>query len=100
MDKACKRWCQSKRTMYGKITHMKSGQGAPHLMDRQNWHNKNFEILNTPIIHQHSSKSALKSTHEATVSRLRSAGPSAEESDQVSVKEPGTMKSISVGSTH
>ena len=37
MDKAnCRRWFQSQRVVYVKITHVTSGQGAPHLTDRQN----------------------------------------------------------------
>ena len=33
---AYKIWFQSQKTMFGKITHMKFGQRAPHLKDRHN----------------------------------------------------------------
>ena len=53
MEKAaCNRWSQSQKTMYGMITHINSGQGAPHHTDRQNWLKKNFGFLHTYIIHQ------------------------------------------------
>ena len=36
MDKdACQRWFQSQHTFFGKVTHMKSGQGEPQLTERQ-----------------------------------------------------------------
>ena len=59
-------------------SHIKSGQGAPHYTDRQKWLEKNFRFLNTHIVHHHSSKSASKPTHEATVSRPPDAGSSEE----------------------
>ena len=96
MDRAaCKRWFQ--RTMYSKITHMKSRQGSPQLRDRQNWLKTNLGFLHTLIVHHHSSKSAFKPACDATVSRLPDAGPSAEGSDQLPVGEPGKMELISVG---
>ena len=101
MEKAaCKRWFQSQMTLYGKNTHMTSGQGAPYLTDRQNWLKKNFGCLHTHIHHHYLSKSSFTPTREATVSRLPNAGLSTEESDQPSVREPSTMESISVVSTH
>ena len=36
MDKdACQRWLQSQRTLFRRVTHMKSGQGEPQLTERQ-----------------------------------------------------------------
>ena len=32
---SCQRWFQSQRTVFGKVTHMKSGQGEPLLTERQ-----------------------------------------------------------------
>ena len=59
MDKAaCKRWFQSHRTMYGKIKHMKSGQGTPHFTEKQKWFKKISGFLNIHIVHHCSSKSA------------------------------------------
>ena len=61
MDKAaCKKGFQSHRTMYGKMTHMESVQGAPHNANRQKWLQKNFWIINTHIMCHHSSMSAFK----------------------------------------
>ena len=75
MDKvACKKWIQSLRTMYGKITHMKLGQCVPHYTNRQKWLKKNFGFLNTDIVHHHFSKSAFKPAREATVSRPPNGG--------------------------
>ena len=64
--------------MYGKIIHMKSGQGTLNVTDRQNWLKRNFGFLHIHIVCHHSSKSALKPTHEATVPRPPDAGPKAE----------------------
>ena len=47
---ACKRWFQSQMTIYRKLTHMESGQGALHLIDRQKWLKTNFGVLNTHIV--------------------------------------------------
>ena len=38
--------------MYCKTTHMKLGEGAPHLTGKQKWLKKNFRFLNTHIVHQ------------------------------------------------
>ena len=36
MDKyVCQKWLQSQHTLFGKVTHMKSGQGKPQLTERQ-----------------------------------------------------------------
>ena len=36
LDKdACQRWFQSQHTLFGKVTHMKLGQGEPQLTERQ-----------------------------------------------------------------
>ena len=49
MDKAaCKGWFKNQRTMYDKMTHMKSGQGAPHLNDRQKWLKQNLAFSTVP----------------------------------------------------
>ena len=90
---------QSQRTMYGKITHVTSGQGAPHFTDKQKWLKKNFGCLNTHIVYHHSPKSAFKLACEATVSRSPDAGRS-EESDQHPVGEPGSMELISIRNRH
>ena len=85
--------------MYGKITNIKSGQGASHLRDSQNWLKKKFGFLHTHIVFHDSSKGGFKPGHEATVSIPLDADPSAQESDQSPVEEPSTTKSISVRST-
>ena len=43
MDKdACQRWFQCKRTLMGKVTHMKLGLGEPQLTEKQKWTRDNF----------------------------------------------------------
>ena len=98
MDKsACKRWFKSQRTMYGKVTHMKSGQGAPHFTDRQKWLKRNlgFSIpTSCAIIPQ-----TVPSNQPAKPQFLRkpNTSPSAE-SDQLPGRVPGSVEKISVGS--
>ena len=94
---ACKRWFQSKKIIYGKITyicslfrvHLISLQVRPGL--RRTW------AFSTPklrtIIPQREPSS------QVTVSRPLDAGPS-EESDQLPVRESHSMEATSVGSGH
>ena len=42
---ACQRWFQSQRTLFGKVTHMKSVQREPQLTERQKWTRDNFDFL-------------------------------------------------------
>ena len=46
MDKdACQRWFQRQHSFFGKVTHMKSGQGEPQLTERQKLTRDNFDFL-------------------------------------------------------
>ena len=61
LDKdACQRWFQSLRTIFGKVTHMKSGQGEPQLMERQRWTRDNFHFLRDHIVHHLTAKSEFR----------------------------------------
>ena len=52
MDKdACQKWFQSQRTLFGKVTHMRSDQGEPQLTERQKWTRDNFNFLRDHIVH-------------------------------------------------
>ena len=48
LDKdACQKWFQGQRTLFGKITHMKSSQGEPLLTESQKWTRDNFTSSGT-----------------------------------------------------
>ena len=46
---ACQKWFQSQHTLFGKVTHIKSGQGEPVLTERQKWTRDNFDFLGDHI---------------------------------------------------
>ena len=57
LDKdACQKWFQSQRTLFGKVTHMKSGQGEPLLTERQKWTRDNFDFLRDHIAPSYNKK--------------------------------------------
>ena len=61
MDKDdCQRWFQSQHTLFGKVTHMKSGQGEPQLAERQKWIRGNFPFLRDHIVHHLTAKSEFR----------------------------------------
>ena len=60
MDKDGQRWFQSRRTLFRKVTHMKSGQGKPQLTERQKWTKDNFDFLRDHIVCHLTAKSAFK----------------------------------------
>ena len=45
---ACQKWFQSQHTLFGKVTHIKSGQGERQLTERQKWTRDNFDFLSAP----------------------------------------------------
>ena len=46
LDKdACPKWFQGQHILFGKVTHMKSGQGEPVMTERQKWTRDNFDFL-------------------------------------------------------
>ena len=61
LDKdACQRWFQSQRTLFGKVTHMKSGQGEPLMTERQKWTRDNSDFLRDHIVHHLTAKSEFR----------------------------------------
>ena len=61
LDKdACQKWFQSQRTLFGKVTHMKSGQGEPVLTERQKWIRDNFDFLRDHIVRHLTAKSEFR----------------------------------------
>ena len=61
LDKdACQKWFQSQRTLFGKVTHMKSGQGEPVLTERQKWTRDNFDFLRDHIVRHLTVKSEFR----------------------------------------
>ena len=61
MDKdACQRWFQSQRTLFGKVTHMKSGKGESLLIERQKWARDNFDFIRDHIVHHLTAKSEFR----------------------------------------
>ena len=61
LDKdACQKWFQSQRTLFGKVTHMKSSQGEPQLTERQKWTRDNFDFLRDHIVCHLTAKSEFR----------------------------------------
>ena len=61
LDKdACQRWFQSQRTLFSKVTHMKSVLGKPQLTERQKWTRDNFDILRDHIMRHLKGKSEFR----------------------------------------
>ena len=61
MDKdACQRWFQSQRTLFRKVTHIKSGQGEPQLTERQKWTSNNFDFRRDHIVCHLTAKSEFR----------------------------------------
>ena len=61
MDKdACQGWFQSQHTLFGKVIHMKSGQGELQLTERQKWTRDNFDFLRDHIVHHLTAKSEFR----------------------------------------
>ena len=58
LDKdVCQKWFQNQRTLFGKVTHTKSGQGEPVLTERQKWTRDNFDFLRDHIMRHLTAKS-------------------------------------------
>ena len=57
---ACQKWFQSQRTLFGKVTHMKSGQGKSVLTERQKWTRDNFDFLRDHIVRHRTAKSEFR----------------------------------------
>jgi len=49
-DKQLKTWIESQRTRYGKLTSMKSGQGAMKLTERDEWITTAWQFLKDHIV--------------------------------------------------
>ena len=59
LDKdACQRWFQSQRTLFGKVTHMKLGQGEPQLIGRNG--PETIDFLRDNIMHHLTAKSEFR----------------------------------------
>ena len=58
LDKdACQKWFQSQRTLFGKVTHMKSVLEGLQLTERQKWTRDNFHFLRGHIVRHLKGKS-------------------------------------------
>ena len=77
----------------------KSGQGTPHLMNRQNWLIDNFSLLHTHIMHHCSSESAFKPPEEGTVSMPPDARRS-EDPNQPVAMDNMSVKSLLISGRH
>ena len=77
LDKdACQRWFQSQRTLFGKVTHMKSGQGEPLLTERQKWTRYNFDFLRDHIVRHLTAKSEFRAPKGSASQASAAAGSS------------------------
>ena len=77
LDKdACQKWFQSQHTLFGKVTHMKSGQGEPQLTERQKWTRDNFDFLKDHIVCHLTAKSEFRAPMESASQASAAAAPS------------------------
>ena len=77
LDKvACQNWFQSQRTLFGKVTHMKSGQGEPLLTERQKWTRDNFNFLRDHIVRHLTAKSEFRAPKGSASQASAAAGSS------------------------
>ena len=66
--KTVKKWFDTQRTRYGKLTQMKSGQGAEKSTEQQTWLKDSFSFLRTLFIRKGGSmSSAFKSSQRSSV---------------------------------
>ena len=77
LDKdACQRWFQSQRTLFGKVNHMKTGQGEPLLTERQKWTRDNFDFLRYHIVRHLTAKSEFRAPKGSASQASAAAGSS------------------------
>ena len=69
-----KKWVQSQRTMYGKLTLSRSGQGPAELTERQQWVANTFSFLKSHIIRHTSKKAGFKPVAAAATSSPKARG--------------------------
>ena len=86
MDKdACQRWFQSQRTLFGKVTHMNSGQGEPQLTEKQKWTRDNFDFLRDHIVPHLTAKSEFR-VSRGSASQATAAAASASRLETVHIE--------------
>ena len=77
LDKdACQIWFQSKRTLFGKVTHMKSVLGEPQLTERQKWTRDSFDFLRDHILCHLKGKSEFRAQKGSASKASAAAGSS------------------------
>ena len=75
LDKdACQRWFQSQRTLFSKVTHMKSVHGEPQLTERQKWTRDNFDSLRDHIMRYRKGKSEVRAARGSASQASATAG--------------------------
>ena len=72
---ARQRWFQSQCTLFGKVTHMKSGQGESVMTERQKWTRDNFDFLRDHIVCHLTAKSEFR-TPKVSASKASAAAGS------------------------
>ena len=72
---ACQKWLQIQCTLFGKVTHMKSGQGEPQT-ERQKWTRDNFDFLRDHIVHHLKAKSEFRAPKRSASQASAAAGSS------------------------
>ena len=77
LDKdACQKWFQSQHTLLGKVTHMKSGQGEPQLIERQKWTRGIFAFLRDHTVCHLTTKSEFRTPKGSASQASAAAGSS------------------------
>ena len=77
LDKdACQKWFQSQCTLFGKVTHMKSGQGEPVLTERQKWTRDDFDFLRDHTMCHLTAKSEFRAPKASASQASAAAGSS------------------------
>ena len=73
---ACQKWFQSQRTLFGKVTHLKSSQGEQQLTERQKWTRDNFDFLRDHIVRHLKAKGDFRAPNWSASQASAAAGSS------------------------
>ena len=90
---ACQKWFQSQRTLFGKVTHMRSVLGGPQLTERQKWTRDNSDFLMDHIVHHLKGKSDFRAPRGSASQASAAAGSSIQKGDCAHGTVPGYFSS-------
>ena len=90
---ACQKWFQSQRTLFGKVTHMKSGQVEAVLTERQKWTRENYDFLRDHIVRYLTAKTKFRAPKGSASQASAAVGSSFRQETVHSETVPGYFSS-------